>query len=161
ELQRVSPSGVKSIVINLIRVEVEVEFADRPQPALKVRNAGNIDQANGASGSESERGVRRRRIDGVQSHGRERDDATETEAHGIDESGREGARLFQVRQLSARERGRVLVVEGIGRGAFAIIEHVGPEEAILVRELVVNAGREVVLARDLLANERIDSDVAI
>ena len=71
KLERVRTFGVKDVVVELNIVEVEIKFADCSEPTLKVCNAGNIDQSNGKSGDESERGVSCRRIDSIQCHRRQ------------------------------------------------------------------------------------------
>src|SRR5205823_10291030 len=84
-----------------------------------------------------------------------------TKPNGVHETGSENAALFNRGNLPSRNRMLDQISERVGLRKRRIVEAVCPEKTILVRNLLVHAGREKIFVDDLLGCERENCSVAI
>src|SRR5215472_1844514 len=84
-----------------------------------------------------------------------------TNTDGIREAWREDVCLLQRGELSRRERGELNVIQSVRRRVGRSVEHVCAEQAVAIRDLVVDPSRKKVFVDDLLACKREFSGVSV
>ena len=160
ELERVASRREKAVVVQLEGIVVVVELGDAAQTALEERDARDQDPADRAAGHESEVGIARPRMDGVERDRRLGNDAAEPEAHRVEEGRAERVAVLEDGGLTPGDRSDVLDVERVRSRRLTVIPEIGCGQTVPGRESVVQAHGEEVFARGLLADEGIGSGIA-
>src|ERR1700674_856115 len=156
ELHRVNSLGIVKVVVDLVRIPTEFKGSGHNDPSGK---SGKIvaygDRVRPLSGIKTILRISRRGIGRFGAVGRCRIVTIEPHAERIQQLRRENVAPFKGKGLAFTLVADELVIHLIRLGLVGIVEQIGSEDPVLVREDVIRAEDDEILSCNLVALKRI------